>query len=294
MTDPTQVEVGRIASLWRYPVKSMMGEELSLSQVKERGIFGDRSYAILDHSDGKIATAKNPRKWPTLFSFQAAFPDAMDAADHVSPVHITLSNGTLLTSERDDVDDKLSKVLNREVMLVMTENGVVKGVRSPLPASWTAHSEEYWPDVDGRDHRDTVTDFSLPQGTFFDAAMVHILTTATVSQLHESYPDGQFAVSRFRPNLVIETTEGTKGFAENAWIGQTLSIGDHVRLKVSGPCARCVMTTLSQGDLPKDPGILRTALKHNHGNVGVYASVIQGGSIRRDDRIHLEMSSDAF
>ncbi|WP_447969261.1 MOSC domain-containing protein [Nitrospira sp. M1] len=288
MTHPTYAEIGRIASVWRYPVKSMMGETLSLAQVNERGIFGDRSYAILDRSDGKIATAKNPRKWPTLFTFQAAFHDAMNAADHVSPVHITLPDGTMLTSERDDVDDKLSQVLNREVMLAATENGVVKGVRSPLPASWIANSEEYWPDVDGRDHRDTVTDFTLPQGTFFDAAMIHILTTATLSQLHESYPDGQLVIPRFRPNLMIETTDETKGFAENAWIGHTLAVGDSVRLKISGPCARCVMTTLSQGDLPKDPGILRTALKQNQGNVGVYASVLQGGTIRPGDGIMLE------
>ncbi len=48
------------------------------------------------------------------------------------------------------------------------------------------------------------------------------------------------------------------------------------------------MTTLSQGDLPRDPGILRAAAQHNQVNVGVYASVAQGGTIRRGDPVRLE------
>jgi MOSC domain-containing protein len=56
---------------------------------------------------------------------------------------------------------------------------------------------------------------------------------------------------------------------------------------LSEPCPRCVMITLPQGDLPKDPGILRTAALHNGVNVGVYASVLSGGTIRRDDAVAL-------
>ena len=274
--------------MWRYPVKSMAGEELSRAQVKNHGICGDRSYAILDHSDGKVATAKNPRKWPTLFTFQATLSEVTHETENLSPVSITLPDGTTLNSEQDDLDQKLSKALDKDVTLVSTDQGKVKGVQSTLPSSWTPNSEEYWPDIDGRDHRDTVTDFTLPTGTFFDAAMVHLLTTATLEQLHESYPDGQFIAQRFRPNIIVKTPEGEKGFIENSWIGKTLSIGNEVRLTITGPCARCVMTTLPQGALPKDPGILRTALKHNHGNVGVYASVLQGGTIRPGDSMNVE------
>jgi uncharacterized protein YcbX len=74
---------------------------------------------------------------------------------------------------------------------------------------------------------------------------------------------------------------------ENDWIGQTIAIGDDVRLRITGPCPRCVMTTLPQGDLPKDAGILRTAAQNNHANVGVYADVIVGGTVRRGDRAAL-------
>ena len=77
-------------------------------------------------------------------------------------------------------------------------------------------------------------------------------------------------------------------FTENAWIGQIVAIGDAVRLSITGPCARCVMTTLPQGDLPKDVGILRTAAQHNHANVGVYASVLQSGKVRRGDSATLQ------
>ena len=72
---------------------------------------------------------------------------------------------------------------------------------------------------------------------------------------------------------------------ENDWIDHTAAIGDEVRLRVTGPCPRCVMTTLPQGDLPADAGILRTAAQHNRANVGVYADVIAGGTIRRGDSV---------
>src|SRR5262252_5437609 len=142
--------------------------------------------------------------------------------------------------------------------------------------------------MEGLDHRDTVTDFGLPEGTFFDCAVVHVLTTATLDRLRGLYPQGRFEVRRFRPNLVVETSKGAHDFVENAWIGQVIAIGDSVRLSVTGPCPRCVMTTLPQGDLPKDTGILRTAAQHNRANVGVYASVLQGGNIRRGDSARLE------
>ena len=154
--------------------------------------------------------------------------------------------------------------------------------------SWNGQSDEYWPDIEGRDHRDTTTEFTLPTGTFFDAATIHLLTTATLNQLREHYPSGNFAVQRFRPNIVVEPSEETRGFVENSWIDRTVAIGEKVRLIITGPCARCVMTTLPQDGLSKDPGILRTALQHNHGNVGVYARVLQGGTIYPGDGILLE------
>jgi uncharacterized protein YcbX len=150
----------------------------------------------------------------------------------------------------------------------------------------TLQAEEYWPDMDGLDHRDTVTDFELPEGTFFDCAVVHLLTTSTLDRLRALYPQGRFEVRRFRPNIVVQAAEDrVADFVENAWIGRTVAIGEDVQLRITGPCPRCVMTTLPQADLPKDPGILRAAAQHNQANVGVYAAVVQGGTIRRGDPV---------
>jgi len=262
----TQTVVGSIVSLWRYPVKSMLGEELNAAEVTKRGLLGDRAYALVDGSDGKVASAKNPRKWPRLFDCRAALADVPRTGVKAPPVHITLPDGTIVNSEQPDVSHIFSEVLKREVKL------------SALPDVGTVTAEEYWPDIEGLDHRDTVTDFSLPEGTFFDCALVHLLTTATLDRLRVLYPQGRFEVRRFRPNIVVETAND-KDFVENAWIGQMLALGDAVRLSITGPCPRCVMTTLPQGDLPRDTGILRTAAQHNRANVGVYASVVQGGRL---------------
>ena len=280
----TQTELGAVGSLWRYPVKSMMGEQLNTVEVTERGLRGDRVYALVDCADGKVATAKNPRKWPSLFDFRATFIDPARAGAQAAPIRITLPDGTMVTSEQDDCNQILSQALAREVMLDAVGRGEAEATSS-ASAARTANAEEYWPDMEGLDFRDTVTDFALPQGTFFDCAVVHLLTTATLDRLGDLYPRGRFEVRRFRPNIVVQPASGERTFIENTWVGHTLAIGDEVRLSVTGPCGRCVMTTLPQGDLPRDPDILRTAAQHNHVQVGVYAAVVRGGTIRRGDSV---------
>ncbi len=275
METESQGALGSVVSLWRYPVKSMMGEELNRSDVTNRGLLGDRAYALVDPSNGKVVSAKNPRKWPNLFDFRAAFPEPPRAGEPLPPLRITLPDGTMLGSDDSDCEQKVSGVLGREVTLESS-------------ARETPSLEEYWPDMEGLDYRETVTDEAMRAGTFFDLAVIHVLTTATIDRLRELYPQGRFEVRRFRPNLVIEPSSDETDFVENGWISRTIAIGDEVRMKITQPCSRCVMTTLPQGDLPKDPGILRTAAQHNNVHVGVYASVLGGGSIRRGDEVRLE------
>ena len=278
----TQTELGGVGSLWRYPVKSMMGEELNAAEVTDRGLRGDRAYALVDRAEGKVATAKNPRKWPHLFDFRANLIEGAAAGSQAASIRVTLPDGTMITSVQDNCDQILSRVLAREVTLESVARGDELDTSS---TSRTANAEEYWPDMEGLDFRDTVTDFALPAGTFFDCAVIHLLTTATLDRLVELYPRGRFEVRRFRPNIVVLPASGETGFIENSWVGHTLAIGDEVRLNITGPCGRCVMTTLAQGDLPKDSGILRTAAQHNHVQVGVYAAVVRGGTIRRGDSV---------
>lgn len=274
---PTAIQ-GSVISLWRYPVKSMLGEELNAVEVTDRGLLGDRAYALVDKADGKAATAKNPRKWPTLFGFRATFIEPPRPGASAPPVRLTLPDGTIATSHQADLNQVLSRALGRTVTL----DPAGRSHAGPVNA------EEYWPDMEGLEHRDTVTDFALPEGTFFDCATVHLLTTATLARLHQLYPQGRFEVPRFRPNVVVAPASGETDFVENAWVGHTLAIGDSVRLNVTGPCVRCVMTTLAQGDLPRDPGILRTAAQHNKVSVGVYATVERGGTIRHGDAVNIE------
>jgi uncharacterized protein YcbX len=250
----------------------MMGEELNAADVTERGLLGDRAYALIDQSTGKVASAKNPRKWGKLFDFRAGFVEPTITTEKLAPVWITLPDGKMVTSGQGDIDRILSQAVGREVTL-----------RAPAPMNPSL--EEYWPDMDGLAHRETITEEAMPPETFFDLAVIHLLTTATIDRLRELYPQGRFEVRRFRPNIVLEPRGQDKHFVEDTWIGRTLAIGDTVRLSVTGPCPRCVMTTLPQGDLPRDPGILRTAARHNQVNVGVYAGVQHGGTICRGDMV---------
>jgi len=266
--------IGTLVSIHRYPVKSMIGEELNASRVGPKGLHGDRLFALADPATGKVASAKNPSKWPNLFDFHAAYVDP-PGNGHTPRIRITLPGGETVLTDNAAVDELLSASVGRPVRLL-----------GAAPARSTL--EEYWPDVEGLARRDEVTDEAIPSETFFDCATVHLLTTATLAELRRLHPGGQIEARRFRPNLVIDTLPGLTGFAEGAWTDRVIAIGSEVRLKVTGPCSRCVMTTLSQGDLPKDVGVLRTAARYNQAQVGAYASVLQGGTIRRGDVIGIE------
>jgi len=273
--------LGRVRDLWRYPVKSMRGEPLHAAQVSERGVAYDRSYALLDQETGKIASAKRPRLWGRLLQCQARVVSADGA------VRIVLADGQELLASQDDAGAQLSALTGRAVHLV----------RTPPPAP---EIERYWPDVAGLLLRDTVTSVRIgqgaPAGTFFDYAPLHLMTTATLAHLQALYPRGQVDPRRFRPNLVIEAPDGTRGFVENGWIGRTLQIGAEVRLRVTDPSPRCVVPTLPQGELAEDIGILRAVAEHNRPAVpaldgkqlpslGVYASVERGGVIYTGDTV---------
>jgi uncharacterized protein YcbX len=277
---------GTVVSLWRYPVKSMMGEELNSSYVSERGIIGDRTYAIVDKQTGKAASAKNPRKWGKLFDFRSIFIDSSNGrVNNIPPVRITFPDGSKIFSDRnegDDMNSRLSEVFNTEVKLMRASD-----LEEPS-------YEEYWPDIDGLARRDQVTDESMPSKTFFDIAVIHILTTSTINRLRELYQEGRFEVRRFRPNIVVESAAASEekknknDFIENSWVGKKMTIGKDIVLNVTAPCTRCVMITLPQGDLPQDLGILSTVAKYNQIHVGVYASVEHGGTIHRGDTLQIE------
>jgi uncharacterized protein YcbX len=166
----------------------MLGEELNSSYVTERGLAGDRAYAVVDQKTGKVASAKNPRKWGRLFDFRSVFIDPSQLVENIPPVRITFPDGTHTFSNHDGIDYTLSKVLGQDIR--------------PMTAQLDKPSyEEYWPD--------------MPPRTFFDIAVIHLLTTSTIDRLRELYPEGRFEVRRFRPNIVVELTSGERDFIEN-------------------------------------------------------------------------------
>ncbi len=266
-------EAGTVATLWRYPVKSMRGEELNAAEITLKGMAGDRGYAVIDAVSGKIASAKHPKKWGRLFDCRALLAP-MRTNGQEGSLYVMLPDGTWATGGSADLEARLSAILQRAVRLTAV-----------VPAS--PQLEEYWPDVQGRTRQNAVTDEALPTGTFFDSALVHLMTTSTLNALRRLYPEGRFETRRFRPNLVVTSAETAPPFVENEWIDRILAIGGEVRMKVTGPCPRCVMTTLPQGDLPEDPGILRTAVQHNRAAVGIYATVVTPGRVVRGDRVQL-------
>jgi uncharacterized protein YcbX len=273
---------GSVQALLRYPVKSMAGEPLASARVlAEHGLQGDRAFAVLDVATGRIASAKHPRLWGALLDCRARFVEPLAGGRRHAPVSITLRDGTTVRSDDTDADTRLSRALGREVRLTST----------PPPQ---ATYDEYHPEK-GVDRGEPLA-VGAGAGTFFDFAPIHLVTTASLARLRQLAPASSFEAARFRPNLVIDAG-ADEGFVESGWLGNVVAVGDEVRLCVTFPCPRCVMTTLAQGELPADPEILRTAAAHNSQwfallgrklpSVGAYATVVRGGEIRVGDRVRL-------
>ena len=290
--------VGSVAGLWRFPVKSMRGEQLQEAEVTQRGVLGDRAYALIDRDTGKVVSAKSVRLFPDLFGCNAAFVAPPRGDGDMPPVHISLPDGTSVRSDSGDVDRVLSAYFKRNVTLGRA-----------APDDFTI--DQYHPDVEGADpggNRNTVVaqklgaalfaalgmESPVPVGSFFDVFPLSVLTTSTLARLNELWPQSRFDERRFRMNVIVNTRR--PGFIENDWVGHELGLGDGARLSVALLDPRCVMTTLAQGDLPEDTDVLRTLVRHNRVQVGdlgqfpcagVYAVVAAPGTVRTGDRVVL-------
>ena len=272
----------------------MMGEELEAAQITQRGIVGDRGYAFVDAETGKVVSAKNPRKWARLFECEAAYVEPPTQGQPLPPVRVVLPGGETVTSTDSSFDSAVSKFLGREVTLTTAASQM-----PIIDHFWFDYQTPLGREVENPEGDSLTTvpiGFGAP-GTFFDYTPLHIITTSTLNQLGALYPDGQWEVRRFRPNIVIEATAGEEGFVEDAWIGRELMAGE-VSLRVIDTMVRCVMTTLPQGDLPNDPGILRTVADHHRvlmpavgrelPAVGVAVTVTAGGRISRGNALAVQ------
>jgi len=281
--------VGRVKEIWRYPVKSMAGERLESCTLRADGIPGDRGWAIRDESAGEIRGAK---KLPQLLLCAARYVEE-PTDGRIPTVEITFPDGRRVRSDRDEVADRLGALLGRRVTLWPRRppDDAAHYLRG-LPDKPDMEAELR--DVFGRLPDEPLPDLSIiPQelfrytsipGTYFDVLPVHVLTTATLAALARANGAARFDVRRFRPNFVVET-DG-EGFVEAGWNGRRLRIGG-ATVSLEMPTARCVMTTLPQGDLPKDPGVLRTVVRDADQNVGMYANVADAGAIAVGDPVEL-------
>jgi uncharacterized protein YcbX len=278
---------GSVAGIWRYPVKSMQGEALESSWAGERGLLGDRAYAVLDRETGTIASAKHPRKWAALFACRAAYAEPPRPGAALPPVVITLPDGAAVSSADPAASRALSELVGREVTLT-----------SEAPPERFREADRR--PLDGADEaiRREPLALGAPAGTFFDYAPLHLLTTATLAHFQARYPAGRFAPRRFRPNLLFAPPAGVEGLVEHDWLGLPFVLGDGLALRVIDPTPRCLVPTLAQGDLPRDPGILRAITEHSAAPgvtlapgvlfpavAGVYAAVTRAGLVRVGDSL---------
>jgi uncharacterized protein YcbX len=281
--------VGTVSDLRRYPVKSMLGEQLQRAPITAKGVVGDRAYALVDDETGKVISVKRPKRWGRMFELTASTDGDV--------VRVSFPDGTAFAIDDAALPARLSEFFGRSVSVAST----------PPPDAayeevWAGDLKEDAPPYLGMESEvvddEQVIDggaFMRANGNFFDFGALHLVSTASTKQLSQHAPETRFDARRFRPNIIVDTSD--VGFAEAEWQGRTLRVGD-VALTVSIPVPRCVMTTLEQGDLPADPDVLRTISKHNaldvvgsgtpYPCVGVYADAVAPGEIALGDPVTVE------
>ncbi|HVN64817.1 MAG TPA: MOSC N-terminal beta barrel domain-containing protein [Candidatus Binataceae bacterium] len=278
--------IGTVSAIWRYPIKSMRGERIEEAQIGERGLAGDRAWALREIATRQIASAK---KFSGLFEFRASYDSApaLSSEDEasVAPVTVELPDGRKIHASDDDASEAISAALGRKMQLERVLSAPVERagidpatVFAGIPAA----------SLIGKLASPILPDsFALRRGTFFDSAVVHVIAAGTLKHLVKLAPGSNFDPRRFRANILVDTGERDDAFIEDEWLEGTLEVGSDVKIVAMKPALRCVMTTHPQEDLPRDYTILRTAAFHHRANVGVFASIGAGGIVRAGDPVVL-------
>lgn len=279
----------RVSELWRYPVKSMMGERVEHAQLTELGVVGDRAWATRDEVRGGIRGAKKIGPLMNLAARYVVEP----VPEHVTAAEITLPDGSTLMSDAPDVNERVSAAIEHPV--------TVWPLQPAADLEHYRHGPGDKPDFldELRDMFDLEPEEPLPNlaafpvelieyeslpGTYYDAFPILLLTDGSLAALQELAPDSVIDVRRFRPNVVVET--GQTGFVEDEWIGRRVRVGGAV-LEIPTACPRCVMVTREFAEFPQDRSIMRTLVKHHRQELGVYANVVEAGLVRTGDEVEL-------
>ena len=256
-------QIGVVGALWRYPVKSMRGEAISAAVVTERGVAGDRTWALREIDYGGVVSA---RAWPAMLQLRAAWTGD-PAVGTGARVRIELPDSATIHADDPAAARVLSDFLRREVRLERVRSEPIT-----LAEREAILRGDAMPPV--RDH--------------FDEDVIHLIATGTLAHLRAlSGGDSDFDPRRFRANIVVDTGAGADGFVEDGWLDGVLEIGATARIAGMRPALRCAITTHPQDELPHDPAILRTTWRFHQAYAGIFAAVGAEGTIRVGDPIFL-------
>ena len=270
-----------VATIYRYPVKSMMGETLSETDIREAGIPGDRGWAVRDEKRGGIRGGK---KIPQLMTLAAKSGTA-------APL-ITAADGNSASASSERINHWLGGKLNHPVtlwpllpadQLAHYRRGAPdnEDFEQELRAVFGRLPDEPLPDLAGFEE---LLEFESPPGSCFDAFPISIISQRSLNTMNQLEGESRLDVRRFRPNLLVDVPGSDHPFPEQAWVGKTLAIGS-VTLKIDTTYPRCAITTHGFDDLPQDPQIMRKRVANSEGSLGIYALVVKVGKVATGDSV---------
>jgi uncharacterized protein YcbX len=295
------MRVGQVAALWRYPVKSLGGEQLDQADIGARGVRGDRLWAVRDVENDITATA---RRLPALLNATARYAAAVPAdagPGQVPPVEITFPDGAVVGSDDPQVHTKLSELAGREVKLIAlppADDTSLHRLNSSDRESMSIASlrtdfgiteGEKLPDLSMMRVADLLTfaRYSTPPGMFVDLAPVHVMTRNSLATIGAEIGGEEVDVRRFRPNVLLTVDDPADGLPEAQWTGGHLTLGG-AKLEVTMPTIRCVVPSRAQPGFDVDRRVTRAVAARANRCLGSYCWVDVGGAVRVGDDVALE------
>ena len=285
------MSVGTVSELWRYPVKSMGGEQIESTAIDQNGAAGDRGWVIREGGENRTA-----RQVPRLLHCAARYVEAPSAERRSPHFEVLLPDDETLASAADDFDQRLSAVLGREItVLPLHPAEDLEHYRRP-PADPNVDQMASMREVFGLEPGDPFPDlgdipmdilaqFSSPPGTYFDAFPIHILTTASLNTLASVGAGDDADVRRFRPNVLIDTGEA-EGLLEVDWTGKRLRLGEVV-LEMRTTTVRCSIPAHAQRDFGSSRAVGRALIERTKQHLGSYCHVVEAGTVHVGDTVEL-------
>src|SRR5262249_39663196 len=215
---------GVVAALWRQPVKSMLGEQLAEVEISRRGVVGDRAYALREVATGRIVSAK---KFARMYDFRSAY-EKPPAADHVTPVAITLPDGHVIHAEDSNAADVIGEFLGRRGKLERSEKAAKENAGIDPKTIFGDVPPD--PVIPGLQADKMPPHFPLAAGTFFDTAIMHVIASGTLRHMAKIAQRSIFDPRRFRPTIYVDSGLGDDRFIEDDWVGGTLEVGASVKI----------------------------------------------------------------